>query len=273
MAQTVFIYEELGKHDQSQERVAEQSWVNGTLWDTGKGYPAAVLEDGGPRVYGELYRLEDGAVAELEELARQRGMERRDVQVGTDRGNMAAVAFVLGAEAVGDDFEKIGLGDWKVHRRMDTLPLLYFAYASCLDTERFQLAGVDGHFQEIAGLGVLHGYALRFTYLAGDGAGRADVVEEGGAVEGKVYRIGQEARDYLWVREGVATEGYRPAFITVEMNGEQHEALTFLVVHKSPADIPPPAHYVKEILRGAEGFVTPEYYEFLQKVTGQPDKL
>ncbi|ARU60138.1 hypothetical protein CBW65_02995 [Tumebacillus avium] len=269
MAQTVFVYGD----DWSSACVAEQSWVNGTLWDTGKGYPVAVLNDGGQRVYGALYTFENETLAELDAIAAERGLERRTVQVGTDRGAMEAVAFVWPSEVVGDDFEKVGLGDWKVHRRMDTLPLLYFAYASCLDTERFQLAGVDGHFQEIAGLGVLHGYALRFTYLAGDGAGRADVVEEGGAVEGKVYRIGQEARDYLWVREGVATEGYRPAMITVEINGELHEALTFLVVHKSPADIPPPAHYVKEILRGAEGFVTPEYYEFLQKVTGQPDKL
>ncbi|TCP58110.1 cation transport regulator ChaC [Tumebacillus sp. BK434] len=266
MAETVFVY---GDFEQAGVRVAEQSWIEGTLWDTGKGYPAASLGTGGQRVYGSLYELEPAELAQWEALAGQRGLSRQTVQAETDRGAVAALAFVQLAEEIPDSFAKIELGDWHVHRKMNSLPLLYFAYASCLDTERFQLAGVDGHFADIAGLGVLHGYALRFTYLAGDGAGRADVVEEGGAVEGKVYRIGQEARDYLWVREGVLTAEYRPAFITVEMNGELHEALTFLVVHKAPADIPPPAHYVTEILRGADGFVTPEYFAFLQKVTGQ----
>ncbi len=63
--------------------------------------------------------------------------------------------------------------------------------------------------------------------------GRADMVEEGGVVEGKLYRVPPEAITYLYGREGVDNNGYRPAIISVEHEGKMVDhVLTFFVLNK-----------------------------------------
>ncbi|MEK1831955.1 hypothetical protein AAAC51_32870 [Priestia megaterium] len=55
------------------------------------------------------------------------------------------------------------------------------------------------------------------------------MVEEGGVVEGKLYRVPPEAITYLYGREGVDNNGYRPAIISVEHEGKMVDhVLTFL---------------------------------------------
>ncbi|WP_331713711.1 gamma-glutamylcyclotransferase family protein [Lentibacillus sp. JNUCC-1] len=92
-------------------------------------------------------------------------------------------------------------GDWKVHHLIKQPSFLYFAYGSCMDDARFKAQQADQFFTDVLGQGVLKGYTLRFTRKQHDG-GRADIVEEGGVVEGKVYRVTPEVLPYLYKREG-----------------------------------------------------------------------
>jgi cation transport regulator ChaC len=127
-----------------------------------------------------------------------------------------------------------------------------------VDHARFKLAGVDHYFQKLAGVAELEGYTLRFAKKLPDG-GRADIVEEGGVVEGKVYEIPYECLEYLYRREGVHTRLYRPALIDVKMDGQTvQDVLTFIVVSKD-SETAPPDHYLEEIIRGGTGFLSDSY--------------
>jgi cation transport regulator ChaC len=109
------------------------------------------------------------------------------------------------------------------------------------------------------GVGVLPNYSLRFTYRSlKDGMGRADIVEEGGKVEGKVFEIPlRTLKEYLYRREGVPT-AYRPTFITIDINGSKAQVLTFVVTSKT-SETAPPDWYEEEILRGADRLLTNDY--------------
>lgn len=96
-----------------------------------------------------------------------------------------------------------------------------------------------------------------------DGMGRADIVEEGGRVEGKVYNIPVRAlKEYIYRREGVPF-AYRPTFVTLDLNGKKVQALTFVVNNKSE-ETAPPEWYKEEILRGAEGYLSDRYLSELK---------
>jgi len=262
---------------------AEQASVEGRLYDTGNGYPAlriGIAGEGG-RVYGELYDVNEEALAALDALEdyygpgdRRNEYERVRVEVRTDRGSVSSWTYAYSTDPKGR-FEPIPLGDWRVHCRIvrsadrsddDALPQwLYFAYGSCMDDRRFREHGVLSSFSDEVGRGTLNGYRLRFTCRLHDG-GRADLVEEGGAAEGKLYRVGTEAASYLWRREGVEGGVYRPTFVTVRLDdGSFAEALTFLVVEKRE-ETAPPAEYMEEILRGARTVVSESYYAELERM-------
>lgn len=98
--------------------------------------------------------------------------------------------------------------------------------------------------------------------------GRADIVEDGGYVEGKVYEIPKEALKYLYRREG-APYVYRPTFVEVEVAGKKVQALTFVVKNKLTETAPPP-EYEEEILRGGRGFLSEVY---LNRLKDQIDSL
>jgi cation transport regulator ChaC len=141
---------------------------------------------------------------------------------------------------------------------------LYFAYASCMDDERFIRSGVKHCFQKVKGRGILKGYKLRFTkkYLNG---GRADIVEEGGIVEGKIYDITKEGLAYLFKREGVKEGSYRPILLELQLNGKKvMNVLSFTVVEKE-SETAPPETYLQEILRGGNDVLSPGYLENLKK--------
>jgi cation transport regulator ChaC len=86
------------------------------------------------------------------------------------------------------------------------------------------------------------------------------MVEMSGVVEGKVYRIGQEALKYLLEREGVQNYYYRPAFVDICVgNKEVKDVLTFLVIDKTQEEVAPPEKYLAEIRRGGKTVWSTEY--------------
>lgn len=288
----VFVYGTLRRHEANARllatatRIAEQAWVYGTLYDTGNGYPALVPSppdsNRNAKVYGELYRVTTDQLGLLDELedyreGREDNLYERIVEtVYTDDGVYEAYTYVFLPERAAG-LQPIPWGDWKCHVHLPHPHHLhgrsswyYFAYGSCMDTARFVAHGVADLFQDVVGRGVLKGYQLAFSHRSMvDGLGRADVVERGGVVEGKVYRIGPVALDYLFVREGVAQRIYRPAFVDVEVEGRLLEdVLTFVVVNKLE-ETPPSDEYAEELLRGARTVVSNGYYQHLLERIGR----
>ena len=166
--------------------------------------------------------------------------------------------------------DEIKRGDWCVDRLLkQKQTVLYFAYGSCMDTKRFEKAGVIHFFQNGSRGGTLDGYQLAFTRKTHDG-GRADIVEKGGTVEGKVYEISVAAIPYLYRREGVESGCYCPTLVDVALNGKAlKNVLTFVVVDKEE-ETAPPMHYVNEILRGGSEILSDSYMgkvkQYLNKI-------
>lgn len=285
------------------EHMTPVAWLArtvGVLFDTGYGYPTMlpkrVQGDHGKwlEVQGELYNVDEDTLQRLDRLEDFWGSgdprnlyERVLVEVETDLGVVEAwtyvdagkhEAFCTNKDA--DDYEGIctnedadeqldqdllplKYGDWKIERMLQQTGLLYFAYGSCMDVERIEQDEKGTWFQEVSGRGVVEGFSLQFTRRSSDG-GRADLVESGGVTEGKLYWIPLAAFEgYLCQREGVAAGIYRPAVVPVlGMDGIIEDALTFVVVEKGE-ELPPPQHYMIEILRGAEPVVSEGYYQQL----------
>jgi len=241
----------------------------GSLYDTGRGYPAMAEGKGEAAgagiVCGEIYRVDEETLARIDDLEDYYGpgdprnlYERVEMKARTDRGEMDVLAYVSDRFR---DGAAICFGDWKLHRMLRESHVLYFAYGICMDDERFKKAGVADWFRDMVGRGTVHGCNLQFTRQSSDG-GRADMVETGGVTEGKLYRIPVEALEgYLYGREGVRLGIYRPAVVPVRLDSGA-DALTFVVVDKRP-ETAPPEWYMEEILRGAGGTVSESYYEAL----------
>ncbi|OLO26768.1 hypothetical protein BTR23_22035 [Alkalihalophilus pseudofirmus] len=249
--------------------IAEQCWTNGLLYDTGYGYPA-MKQEPFSRIYGELYTLSEDDLKRLDQLEGYTSggtnnlYERIEQTVYTDKGTSTAYMYVASKADLLK--RKIPNGDWKEHnfllKQSDTV--LYFAYGSCMDQKRMVEAGFAHHFRNMLGVGILKNYTLRFTRKSTeDGMGRADIVEEGGYVEGKVYDLPIPVlEEYLYSREG-APKAYRPTFVEIEINGKKVQALTFVVTNKVE-ETAPPQWYEEEILRGAEGYLTVDYISKIQ---------
>ncbi|UGB28932.1 gamma-glutamylcyclotransferase [Metabacillus sp. B2-18] len=269
----VFVYGTLREHESNHHFLngavclAKQCWTHGILFDTGLGYPA-MITDKVKVIYGELYEINEMILKKLDWLE---GFEAEGVDneyeritqtIFTDHHSEQAIVYSYLHKKV-ENLPIINCGDWKRHLHTNTSKLLYFAYGSCMDNERFKLGKVDHLFKNIVGCGHATNFSLAYTVHFQDGS-RADMIEADDIVEGKVYEINQEALHYLYEREGVMANIYRPAFINVEINGVLHKnVLTFLVVNKKE-EAAPPEHYSNEILRGAKGFVSSGYYRKLE---------
>jgi gamma-glutamylcyclotransferase (GGCT)/AIG2-like uncharacterized protein YtfP/cation transport regulator ChaC len=271
----VFVYGTLRKGERNAgllknaHCIAEQCWTDGEMYDTGYGYPA-IKKSLGSRVYGELYTVTEDELQRLDQLegyaesGNNNLYERIEQTVCTDKGPVVAYMYVASQANLLN--RKIPNGDWKefnlLSKRNDTV--LYFAYGSCMDLHRITKAGYAHYFQDVRGVGVLPNYTLRFTRKSSmDGMGRADIVEEGGMVEGKVYNLPVKAlKEYLYGREG-APKVYRPTFVTIELNGNEVQALTFVVTNKTE-ETAPPDWYEEEILRGAKGYLSQDYIDELK---------
>lgn len=247
--------------------VARIAYAKGSLIDTAADYPAMYV-DSDDVVVGELYEVNDQQFKSLDELEGfyqpndpRNHYERIQIEVQTDRGAIEAWVYVYQKDRTA---ETIPFGDWKLYRMCQKENLLYYAYGSCMDTERIELAGKLHWFEQVEGRGILEGFNLQFTYNSKGDGGKADVVETGGHVEGKLYTIPTEALEgYLYMREGVYSNIYRPAIVPLHCeDGTTREALTFIVVTKV-AESTPSTKYMLEILRGSKPVVSEEYYNAL----------
>jgi len=279
----VFVYGTLRKYEdnhhllENSRLVFEQASVKGELYDTGYGYPALFIGEG--TVYGEVYEVDDQTLRKLDiledfnERDRENSLyDRTYMTVKTDKEDIKALVYYM-KKKEHTKYRKINSGDWKEYLYSSRKPesTLYFAYGSCMDTNRFQIHGVNHHFTNVIGAGKLHKYSLRFTVHADDG-GRADIVEDGGEVEGILYELPYEAVRYLYKREGVGISLYRPTFVNVEVGGKMYQdCLTFVVVDKKK-ELAPPDHYKEEILRGAKGRLSEAYYQKIDHYMNQLPK-
>lgn len=242
-----------------------QAWTYGALFDTNRGYPV-MKADNNKRVIGEVYEITESALALIDELEGYQPngtnnlYERAMVDVQHDSGQTFKVITYITGHSLSNTTGIIESGDWKVYRYLQKDKLLYYAYGSCMDNERFKQANVDHYFRDMMGVGILEGYGLRFSHSTADG-GKADIVEaDEEHVEGKVYHVPSEAIDYLYKREGVYTNSYRPAVVTITIDGKSTEVLTFIVVEKSQETCPSTL-YETEIKRGGTGFLSKTYLE------------
>lgn len=277
--QNLFVYGTLrsrmenGHFVKNAKILAKQCFVKGKLFDTGNDYPVLVPGKGN-RAYGELIQVSKEELEEIDELEGYAGKgkvndyERISIAVHTDLGEKEALTYVYDEEkAIG--MQPVNYNDWKCHLYLEKPFLSYFAYGSCMDEKRFIEHSVDHFFKDVLGRGTAKGYDLAFTRRAPDG-GRADLVETGGFVEGKVYQISQDALRYLYKREGVIGQVYRPAFVNIELNGnEMKDVLTFLVIDKK-YEVTPPQSYRDEIICGATGCVSEEYLNRLMELPYHP---
>lgn len=266
----LFVYDNLRKNEKKHhllkgaEPLNMQSWTTGELKDTEDGFPV-LMNNKADRVYGEVYQISKKQLHDLDQYLTDNSfngkMEKK--QIHTDQGKTEAYTAIFNIED--KELKRVEYGDWKCHTKLESEEFLYFAYGSCMDDERMIKAGVDDLFQHVEGCGILRGYSLGYTIKANDGAGRADIIETGkNSVEGKVYRVNKEAMTYLFTREGVHGNRYRPAFVDLQLNGRRRkDVLTFIVMEKCE-EIAPPEHYALEIIRGAEGLVSDEYHQKLQ---------
>ncbi|PYZ95116.1 gamma-glutamylcyclotransferase [Salipaludibacillus keqinensis] len=273
----VFVYGTLRKNESNHgllkraKLVSQQAKLKGSLFNTGQGYPALMLK-GESYVYGEIYNVDDNILANLDVLEgytpgrKDNLYERQEKQVETDIGIIDAWVYVLNAENDEHLVHHIPFQDWKVNQWYTSFnEVKYFAYGSCMDTARIKQAGMLDHFSKEVAVGRVKGYEFLYSFPRPDGA-RADIKEASGEdyVEGIVYTIPRDAVEYLFVREGVHSNNYRPTFIDVEIKGEIHEdVLTFSVIDKHPCTAPP-EHYATEILRGAKGRLSNDYFVKLQ---------
>ncbi|PTL39573.1 gamma-glutamylcyclotransferase [Alkalicoccus saliphilus] len=255
----------------SAERLKEQAYVQGALYDTGAGYPAAVEEEG--KIYGEVYEVGHEDLVMLDYLegyveGRQNNLfERKIRSIKADGKMFGGYVYLMNKKQPG--FQKILFGDWKMHRMLrDGEEFLYFAYGSCMDTKRLDKAGMLHHFSRWEAA-VLPNYSLTFSCRRIDGS-RADIREDNGEVEGLLYILSDEAAEYLFRREGLYSSVYRPVIVQVEdSRGNRREALTFTAVDKQDCSAPP-RHYAEEILRGAERGLSKQY---INKINMQLENL
>lgn len=279
----IFVYGTLRKGEsnasllKSATRITEQAWTKGKLYDTGFGYPA-LKRTSSSKVYGELYEVSKRELERLDQLeSYTKGSddnlyERIEQKVFTDDGVYDAYVYVAGDSSLLKT--KMTNQDWKEYKLFASKKesVLYFAYGSCMDEERFKAAGVLHYFKKIVGKGVLPNYSLKFTHRSStDDLGRADIVEVGGVVEGKVYEIPVEALNYLYRREG-APFVYRPTFVTIKVNGYEKQALTFTVIKKL-SEIAPPEDYAEEIIRGGKEILSDSYLSSLKAHISSLNKL
>lgn len=273
----LFVYGTLRKGQSNHELIKEEKLISdqarmkAKLYDTGNGYPALVLK-GKDYVYGEIYDVNDSLLPDLD-LLEGYDESRTDnlyfrvkKMIETNQELVEAWVYVIDKRHENSLKELIPFQDWSVYKWYETLKTVkYFAYGSCMDVERIEQAGMKQQFSNVAGVGTLSGYTMDYLISREDG-GRADIKTSCADeyVEGIIYSLAKEAVDYLFHREGVHTGNYRPVLLTVETEeGPLFDVLSFTVVHKE-SPVAPPNHYSTEILRGAKGRLSYEYYKKLE---------
>ncbi|WP_052158812.1 gamma-glutamylcyclotransferase, partial [Halobacillus sp. BBL2006] len=226
----VFVYGSLCKNLENHhylknsKLISEQAWVYGELFSDSSYYPV-LIKNTYSKTFGELYEVDE---ATLEKLDRLEGFSEHDPNSLFLREKTTVFSLNQTTEAYTYFYPHkpagapVPHGNWKVARMIKKDKLHYFAFGSCMDNERFRTGKVDHLFQNVLGCGTLSGYDLTFSHHTPDG-GRADIVEDElgkRKVEGLVYEVSQEALKYLYQREGVYREGYRPVVVDVQLKDQ-----------------------------------------------------
>ena len=107
------------------ERLEAEARVRGTLYDTGEGYPALILEEGGGAglVAGEIYAVDELTLAALDALEDYFGpgdprnlYERVETTVLVPGGERRALVYVFPAARAAAGLRRIAGGDWRKRR-------------------------------------------------------------------------------------------------------------------------------------------------------------
>lgn len=267
----VFVYGSLCNHQEDHYYIekykclSQQASVKGRLYNSSSVYPYLIKDDL-QMTYGELYEIDD---EKLDELDRLHGVKKDNPLFTRERSTVLTDEAVMQAEVYywshPIEGNPVPDNDWKVHKYLQQASIQYFAYGSCMDDARLTSQGVDSLFKDIGGKGVLYDYELAFSCHFKDGA-RADIRErKGSKLEGVVYEnIKGDALSYLYQREGVDSNVYRPTIVDVWVNDQKEiQALSFTVIHKKE-DIAPPFHYAEEIHRGGARYLSEHYLTSLE---------
>ncbi|MCP3025930.1 gamma-glutamylcyclotransferase [Halobacillus sp. A5] len=265
----LFVYGTLCKGERNHHYVkneiciSEQAFIRSKLYK-GEFYYPFIVHHESEITFGELYKVDDDIEPLIDKLEGWHPddpsplFHKKLVQVQTPKVEVEAYTYFGSAQL--NKEKEIRSGDWKVEGVINTQPVYYFAYGSCMDNARFKKAGVDHLFERIIGGAHLNHYEMLFSHHLTDGA-RADIGEaENGLVEGVLYEVNEEALDYLYMREGVYSYWYRPTVVTVKRNETTYRALTFTVITKNPNKAVP-LHYAIEIHRGAARHLSKSYGE------------
>ncbi|MCF6136346.1 gamma-glutamylcyclotransferase family protein [Pseudalkalibacillus berkeleyi] len=118
----VFVYGTLRKGESNHHLLAgtncvnERAWINGTLYDTGQGYPALSLTPFGS-VYGEVYEVDDKLISKLDQLegyqfGRERNLYEREMKkIMTNDGLVETYIYTVDHNP-SLCIKRIECGDW-----------------------------------------------------------------------------------------------------------------------------------------------------------------
>lgn len=164
--------------------------------------------------------------------------------------------------------ESIRNGGDRASNRLSDRPhpeatFLYFAYGSCMCPVDLQRTIGEPAYPYAIGPAVLDGYRLGFNWRSPRrDCGVLDVVPDGRSrVFGVLYELPWRVSDRLDEREDVPRGGYRQELISVQCQGQRHDAVrTYVVVEKLPTELAPNDWYFNVVLRGATTCGLPEDY-------------
>lgn len=141
----------------------------------------------------------------------------------------------------------------------------YFAYGSCMCPVDLQRSLGENTHRFIVGSARLRGYRLGFHYYSSQRqCGALDILPEAASeVQGVLYRLPWRLSDRLDQREGVEQGGYRHEQVTVEHSSQIYIGVrTYVVVHKTSAEVPPNDWYFQVVMRGAATSRLPDPYRW-----------
>ncbi|MEL6385702.1 MAG: gamma-glutamylcyclotransferase [Cyanobacteria bacterium J06626_18] len=139
----------------------------------------------------------------------------------------------------------------------------YFAYGSCMCPVDLKRSLAESTHPYVVGTATLKGYRLGFHFYSKQRqCGALDILPDPTCeVQGVLYRLPWRLSDRLDQREGVKQGSYRHESIAVESVGQLYVGVrTYVVVQKTPIEVPPNDWYFSVVMRGAITCRLPEHY-------------
>lgn len=139
----------------------------------------------------------------------------------------------------------------------------YFAYGSCMCPVDLKRSLGENTHPYVVGPATLKGYRLGFHYYSFKRqCGALDILPTPmSEVHGVLYRLPWRLSDRLDRREGVQQGDYRHESVTVVCDSRLYlHVRTYVVLQKTPVEIPPNDWYFNVVLRGATTCRLPEQY-------------